>query len=194
MDILRGCLQLRFGTRALFTMSVIALTLSLVAATSSNGQPSGASTQQTKLVLFDLKVSETEFHIGTPDAGMARVTLPDGMRLEVVPTVLSDTLGVRVWGVTFDPASGQDKRVEVAYVTLSRGETTSFQAGTFSAAIRWTGVKEGGGAAAQEGCTQCCMTCGETTVCACIVEAPCGRCCCDVCCAIQGRVNPVPHF
>jgi hypothetical protein len=91
-------------------------------------------------------------------------------------------------------ALGQDKRADVVHLTLSRDETTSFQAAAFSVAIRWNGVKDGGDETAVEGCTQCCMTCGETTVCACFVKAPCGRCCCDLCCAVLDGVIRDPRF
>jgi hypothetical protein len=80
----------------------------------------GAAVKETKMVLLDIKVGEeTVFHTGTKDAVPARVTLPDGLRLELLPRTTSDMLDLLVWAVTVDPISRDEKRAILIQTRLA---------------------------------------------------------------------------
>ena len=161
----------------------------LVALVTIAAAPVATKQPQNKVVLLALRVGDTVFQTGIRDGGTSKVTLPDGLRLEVVPSTVGELLDLQVWSITADPVSGQDRSVMLLQTRLPAGGSATFQAGGSSVEITWTGLKDSMSGASPDGCTECCMTCGGTTVCACIVEAPCGRCCCGFCCDIGNGVN-----
>ena len=89
------------------------------------------------------------------------------------------------------PEGGETAAIEeLARLELRRGEVGHVDAGFMTLDIEWTELipRTGADAGALAGgpCTQCCVFCEGVWTCGCVVETPCGRCCCPDACVCPG--------
>jgi hypothetical protein len=83
------------------------------------------------------------------------------------------------------PGIEQGDGVELGNVSLEPGEPLHVTAGQYEFEIVWTDLIQAtsAGSDSQPGpCSSCCVVCDGGLVCGCVVETPCGRCCCPNAC------------
>lgn len=89
------------------------------------------------------------------------------------------------------PEGGEPEAIEeLARLELRRGKVGHVDAGFVKLDIEWTELipRTGAdsGASARGPCARCCVFCEGVWHCACLVESPCGRCCCPDACVCPG--------
>jgi hypothetical protein len=110
------------------------------------------------------------------EGGPMRLALPDGTRLQFIPSLNEGALEVTI------------RDEEAADETKARVLRLDHADGAFDAEhgiqIDWlaTDGPPIGESGLREPCTTCCVTCDGYTVCACEVTMSCGHCCCPSAC------------
>lgn len=131
-------------------------------------------------LVLRLLINDVSARVVIPNQGTVRVQLSGPKIYGLVPAL--GPAGVRLGFVelTTDRTTGIESARQVAEVTLVQGIATTFADGELTLSVQWTETLEPQPLVDGETCPdeRCCVKCGDVTVCACLVETSCGRCCC----------------
>ncbi len=126
------------------------------------------------------------------NGGLVRITHKSHPTIGLVPKLDGTDVQLTVLAITAQ-AGGQSVR-EVGMIRLTAGQPSLVDAAGVTIRITWVETKPPAAAPLQlTGCTICCLTCHDVTICACEVVMDCGQCCCpDGCGCIpdEGRGGP----
>jgi hypothetical protein len=114
--------------------------------------------------------------------------------LGLIPSLRQSSVDLLIVEITKDPTTGNEGVREVGRLPLERGKAVQFEPLGVPLEIEWADTlpPSAGQTIAPNGpCTICCVTCGQSTLCACLVEMDCGTCCCPAACACDDRIVSV---
>jgi hypothetical protein len=131
-------------------------------------------------LVIRLVIGQVPVRVVVRDRGTLRVHRAGGKVYGLMPTLGQAGLDVRFVEITTDPATGLEMTRQLDHLPLSQGEVETLVDGEIRLSIQWIETRQPQLASGGAPCAgdQCCISCGDLTVCACLVDAPCGRCCC----------------
>jgi hypothetical protein len=138
----------------------------------------------TERIVLRLRLGATPARIVVQAGKMATIATPGWPLIGLVANPKGSTLGLVVSAASSHAAVPSQEMAEISRSTIEPGGSLHLDLPGGVLAFEWIETKSPLPPDLPAGeCTRCCLTCGESTVCACFVEMSCGFCCCSGVCA-----------
>ena len=135
-------------------------------------------------ITLRLVVDGTPAEVTVQNGGLARVARKGGPAVGLIPVIVGHDVDLMVIEILTDPTTGNEGARQFARLKLSTGRTHGVDASPLPLEVELLRTAPPSTQSPQpEGpCMVCCVTCGDQTVCACVVIMECGMCCCSGVC------------
>jgi len=172
-----------------FTKLAIAALLSAVVVVPGHAQIKAFTVPISRdTVTLRLLVSDSPATVTVQNGGLARVAIKDGPAMGLVPAITARGVELIVFEITTDSVSGNEGLRQVAKMALTRGQAVRSDNVVLPFEVEFVETTKAAsqGASTPGPCTTCCVMCGTTLFCGCLVQTECGQCCCPTACSCPG--------
>lgn len=134
---------------------------------------------------LQLKIGTTAARVLAVDGGIIRISQAGVGTFGLVPRLGDGLLRIQTVAISSSQSAGEDVITPLTEREMSLGDSIALEYHGEPIRIEWVATKQQGTDSDASPCPgdQCCVTCEGITICQCLVEMSCGRCCCPNKCA-----------